>query len=804
MSNARQENGLPAILAGLIVGPHDPVDFDDPSTMADLGSIRDEIVRPALNQHRGRLVEAEDVDIRISFATVLDAVSGALSIQSGMAARNAGRSEAQRYRFRFGIDGGGGEAGGGLAGMIAAACEPGDVCMDGAAEAELRQGSTFEPMDCGIRPLGPEAQPLQLYSLTPPPIASKNAVTGSAASQPDHADVRQGVVLNDTYRIESLIAQGGMGEVFRGSEIHSGGVVAIKLIRSDMTSNKVALGLFQREALILKDIYHDAIVRYFMFSFDPHLQRHYLAMEFVDGISLADLLKQGALPFEAVSTLRRRIASALFVAHERGIIHRDMSPDNVIIPGRNVANAKIIDFGIARATEIGSGTLIGGGFAGKYNYVSPEQLGLAGGEITPRSDIYSLGLVLAESILGKPLDMSGSQADVIEKRRQVPDLGQIDPRLRPLIEQMLQPDPLKRPDTMAVVAEWPTPGAPVVRTGRSEDARQDNAEEDARLRRHRRRQRWQLGGAVAASILLVGGLAVGRLWHVRPDRMASNTPHDLALGRDDLAPSPGSKPSADIPRPSDSTVQSGDTSQQVTAPAATSASQGTVAAPPPIAAPSPAQSTAAVPATPDKGTEAMVAYVKAYAASPCFVAKPVQFTATSALVEAFGLSRDDFSAFDRQFSGRFGFAPDVAGYRVWSKQCPALDFVRKASSSGPDNPYLLLKSMRVGSAEPISGEIRNVGDRTLTLLLAQEDGTVRNVSDRLKPNGDAQTFDLSNDPRTSPVPQLLIVIASQRPLAASAAGNPLNAGTLFPALLAEAAAKGQAFSVDTKLFLLGG
>lgn len=795
MSDARKEDGLAAILAGLIVGTRDTVDFDDPLTMADLGAIRDEIVRPALATYRGRLAEAADVDILVSFASVIDAVSGALGIQSGMAARNAARGETQRYQFRFGVAFGGESDS--LAGVIAAVCEPGDVCMGAPEAAALRDRTSFEPIDCGARPLGPDAQTLQLYRLAPARRPADEAPTASASPQPNRADVRQGVVLNDTYRIERLIAQGGMGEVFKGHEIHSGGVVAIKLIRSDMTSNKVALGLFQREALILKDIYHDAIVRYFMFSFDPHLQRHYLAMEFVDGISLADVLKEGPLPFEAVSTLRRRIASALFVAHERGIIHRDMSPDNIIIPGRNVANAKVIDFGIARAPEIGSGTLIGGGFAGKYNYVSPEQLGLAGGEITPRSDIYSLGLVLAESSLGKPLDMNGSQAEVIEKRRQVPDLGKIDPRLRPLLEQMLQPDPAKRPNSMALVADWPT-GDPVPRPGRDEGAGQAEADEKDRRRRHR--QRWRIGAAIAASVVIVGGLAVGRLWFVRSDKLASNAPHDMSIGPDDSSVLPESNAKTDVPRPSDSNAQSGDLSKPATPPIASStpppSSQGPTLVPPPVTAPPPSPT--------DRGTDAMAAYVKTYAASPCFVVKPVQFTATTALVEAFGLSRDDFSAFDREFSGKFGFSPDVAGYKVWSKQCPALDFVRKASSGGPDNPYLLLKSMRVGSAEPISGEIRNAGDRTLTLLLAQEDGTVRNVSNTLKQNGDAQTFDLSTDPRPSPVPQLLIVIASQRPLAASAAGTPLNAGTLFPALLEEAAAKGQVFSVDTKLFLLGG
>ena len=133
-------------------------------------------------------------------------------------------------------------------------------------------------------------------------------------------------------------------------------------------------------------------------------------------------------------------------------MHRDLSPDNIILPGGKVERAKIIDFGIARSATIGGETLIGGNFAGKYNYVSPEQLGLFGGDVKERSDIYSLGLVLAAAMRGRPIDMGGSQMEVVEKRRTVPDLSDIDGAFRPMIEAMLQPDPADRPASMADIA----------------------------------------------------------------------------------------------------------------------------------------------------------------------------------------------------------------------------------------------------------------------------------------------------------------------------------------------------------------
>ena len=149
-----------------------------------------------------------------------------------------------------------------------------------------------------------------------------------------------------------------------------------------------------------------------------------------------------------------RVAEGLALAHRAGVIHRDLSPDNIILRDGDVSQPKIIDFGIARAANVGDRTLIGNNFAGKYNFVSPEQLGMMNGEVTGRSDIYSLGLVMAAALRGKALEMGGSPVEVIEKRRAVPDLSGVDEELRPLVETMLQPDPANRPESIADVAEW--------------------------------------------------------------------------------------------------------------------------------------------------------------------------------------------------------------------------------------------------------------------------------------------------------------------------------------------------------------
>jgi serine/threonine-protein kinase len=314
--------------------------------------------------------------------------------------------------------------------------------------------------------------------------------------------VSAGTRLNGIYEIDQPIAAGGMGEVYKGHVIETGDPVAIKLMLPDLAENQAALTLFRKEASALHHVHHDAIVRYYVFTVEPVLRRPYLAFEFVDGRTLSNILHDsGPLTFEAAHKLLHRLACGLQAAHEHGIVHRDMSPDNVMIPYGDVARAKIIDFGIARSNQ--HGTVIGSGFAGKFSYVSPEQLGLFGGDVTAKSDIYSLGLVMVETLTGQPLDMGGSHVEVVEKRRKVPDLGAIDMRFRPLLEKMLQPDPAQRPDSMAAVAAWSLESTesgrrkldgPVSSTAGSEPSRKSRA---ARL--------WKRAAMILLLVGLVGG-----------------------------------------------------------------------------------------------------------------------------------------------------------------------------------------------------------------------------------------------------------------------------------------------------------
>ncbi|MER8777866.1 protein kinase [Mesorhizobium sp. M0977] len=269
---------------------------------------------------------------------------------------------------------------------------------------------------------------------------------------PQLANTAVGTQLSGIYELDERIAFGGMGEVYRGHNIQTGDHVAIKIVLPEFARDPTILSLFRKEASILNHLSHDAVVRYHVFTIDPGIGRPYLAMEFVDGESLHDIMRRGPMPTEEVRRLCHRLTSGLSAVHQAGAIHRDLSPDNIILPGGRVDRAKIIDFGIARSATVGGETLIGGKFAGKYNYVSPEQLGLYSGDVSEQSDIYSLGLVLVAALRGKPIDMSGSQFEIIEKRRTVPDLSDIDDGFRDIVEAMLQPDPRDRPVSMAEIA----------------------------------------------------------------------------------------------------------------------------------------------------------------------------------------------------------------------------------------------------------------------------------------------------------------------------------------------------------------
>jgi serine/threonine-protein kinase len=282
---------------------------------------------------------------------------------------------------------------------------------------------------------------------------SAGAGTSGPTPQKPVTTVTTGTLIMGTYEIEKLINSGGMGEVYRGRNIHNNELVAIKIVLPSLAHDPKIVALFQKESTTLSRLAHEAIVRYHVFTNDPTIGRPCMVMEFVSGTSLADRIEQGPMPLEDVKVMLRRVASGLEKAHRAGVVHRDLSPDNVILEEDAVEHAKLIDFGIAKSSNFGSGTLLQGQFAGKFNWVSPEQLGAFGGQVDGRSDIYSLALIIAGVSRGKVLQMGASIVDAVSKRASVPDLEGVDPAIQPLLRWMLEPDPGQRVESMAKVIQ---------------------------------------------------------------------------------------------------------------------------------------------------------------------------------------------------------------------------------------------------------------------------------------------------------------------------------------------------------------
>ena len=567
-----------------------------------------------------------------------------------------------------------------------------------------------------------------------------------------------GTRLNGIYEIDHPIGLGGMGEIYKGHLVETGDPVAIKMMLPEM-SDQAAFTLFRKEASALHHIQHDAVVRYYVFTVEPVLRRPYLAMEFVEGRTLTDALRDdGPLSFEAVQSLLLRLASGLQAAHEHGIVHRDISPDNIIIPNNDVARAKIIDFGIARTTQ--HGTVISGGFAGKFNYVSPEQLGLFGGDVTAKSDIYSLGLVLVQVLTGKPLDMGGSQVEILEKRRKAPDLGAIDVRLRPLLERMLQPDPAQRPETMAAVAALAhgsvTSGQHVnplpheIATERFPSSPQS-----------RSARRWKRVAAGLVSIALVcgGGAALFFTMRTEPSNRPSSANSDNS-----------------------STDGKGSKKSELT---------------PPLAGPPSGTTVSSV----DK----IKAFIEQYDGGSCFFIAPVAVTEHAAAIEGFGSSTEPFRSFDAAFQRANGFEADIGVRQVTEQQCPAITFLARLRGAKARALNLDIDREELRSGDTLKGMVDRYGTRNVELILVSDAGVVQNISNLLKSGTDAKTFNIGLQRTTGAAgrqPQLLIAVANQSPINALQATGSTSADQFFKLVLSEAEKSAIPLSAAARYFML--
>jgi predicted Ser/Thr protein kinase len=263
-----------------------------------------------------------------------------------------------------------------------------------------------------------------------------------------------GTLLAERYRIVALLGKGGMGEVYRADDLVLGQSVALKFLPESASKEEAALTRFRSEVRTARLVSHPNVCR--VYDLGEAEGQTFLSMEYVDGEDLASLLRRiGRLPPDKALEIARQLCAGLAAAHRAGILHRDLKPANVMLDGRG--RAVMTDFGLAavadqiQASDVRSGTPA---------YMSPEQL--AGQEVTVRSDIYSLGLVLYEIFTGRRAFEADSIAELVRTRTEKPAsrpstwVKDLDPAVERAIMRCLELDPAARPaSSLAVAAALP-------------------------------------------------------------------------------------------------------------------------------------------------------------------------------------------------------------------------------------------------------------------------------------------------------------------------------------------------------------
>ena len=299
---------------------------------------------------------------------------------------------------------------------VPVASEDFDRALDRAFESALSQPTDARVMSpAGGVPLASASPgrsgPVAARSATPPPIA--------ASPRPASLDSLVGRALNNRYRVERKIGEGGFGAVFEGKQLATGRPVALKILHPHSVADATVVARFRREAEACSQLRNPHTVT--IYDFDQTEDGVlYLAMELVRGESLQEIQHRDGViePSRALSILDQ-VAEALGEAHDRGIVHRDMKPENIMVERRGDADfVKVLDFGIAKILS-GDGnkampalTAIGQ-TVGTLEFMSPEQL--RGKALDGRSDVYALGMVAYEMLTGQlPFKGAKSTTEVIQ------------------------------------------------------------------------------------------------------------------------------------------------------------------------------------------------------------------------------------------------------------------------------------------------------------------------------------------------------------------------------------------------------
>src|SRR5437016_4408598 len=250
-----------------------------------------------------------------------------------------------------------------------------------------------------------------------------------------------GQIIAERYRVVALAGRGGMGEVYRAEDLTLSQVVALKFLPEALTQDAAALARFHAEVRTARQVSHPNVCR--VFDIGEADGTLFLTMEYVDGEDLASVVRRiGRLSPDKATEIARQICAGLAAAHERGVLHRDLKPANIMIDGEG--RVRITDFGLASLAgeldDIRSGTPA---------YMAPEQL--AGREVSTRSDVYALGLVLFELFTGRRVFEARTLDDLVKLHEsgsvQTPSsvVRDLEPKIERAILRCLEREPGNRP-----------------------------------------------------------------------------------------------------------------------------------------------------------------------------------------------------------------------------------------------------------------------------------------------------------------------------------------------------------------------
>ncbi len=267
----------------------------------------------------------------------------------------------------------------------------------------------------------------------------------------------------ERYRLDERLGAGGMSTVFLALDTVLERPVAVKLLAEHLAEDESFVARFRREALAAARLQHPNVVQVFDSGQDPDSGRHFIVMEFVDGPSCADLIRDhGTLEIEQTTNVLRGACNGLDYAHRQGVVHRDVKPGNLLIASES-GNVKLADFGIAKAAEQTRITQVGS-VLGTAAYLSPEQA--RGEEAGPPSDIYSLGVCAYQFLAGRLPHEYGSLTELALKQqndrvRPITDFRpEVPPELDRAIRVCLETDPAARYGSALELGRGAGGGAP--------------------------------------------------------------------------------------------------------------------------------------------------------------------------------------------------------------------------------------------------------------------------------------------------------------------------------------------------------